>query len=62
MSKKVRRYLIKYNNRKEEATGREVDLLRQSGIKVKVLKKLTDNGLEIWKLPEIGTENGQERP
>ena len=40
MRKKMNVYLIKYNNRKEEATGREVDLLRQSGIRVKVLKKL----------------------
>ena len=49
MSKKVNRYLIKYHNHKEEATGREVSLLQHSGIKVKVLRKLKDEVIRIEK-------------
>jgi hypothetical protein len=43
--KKSSLYLIKYNGRKEEATGREISLLQLSGVKVKILKNCPRKGV-----------------
>jgi hypothetical protein len=46
MSQKVSIFLVKTGSGKREINGREISLLQQSGVKIKILKKLKNRQVE----------------